>query len=94
MSTFPRASKSSTSKTLTVRVTEKGQVTIPKELRDAFGIGAGTHVEFVEHDGAIVVRKISGAPGRGRRIAERLRGRSDVGLTTDEIMALTRGTEA
>lgn len=73
-----------------MRVTEKGQVTIPKELRDALGIGAGTEVEFERHDDTIVVRKSPGRT-RGQGLAERLRGRGDVHLTTDEIMALTRG---
>lgn len=76
---------------LTVRVTEKGQVTIPKKIRDAFGIGAGSEVEFEASGEAIVVRKVSAGPARGRGIAERLRGRGDVAMTTDEIMALTRG---
>jgi AbrB family looped-hinge helix DNA binding protein len=74
-----------------MKVTEKGQVTIPKELRDALGIGAGTQVEFERRGDAIVVRKSERGPTRGRRIAERLRGRGDVAMTTDEIMALTRG---
>ncbi|MGH9166194.1 MAG: AbrB/MazE/SpoVT family DNA-binding domain-containing protein [Acidimicrobiales bacterium] len=74
-----------------MRVTEKGQVTIPKDLRDALGIGAGTEVEFERRRDAIVVRKAKGSPTRGRRLAERLRGRGDVEMTTDEIMALTRG---
>ncbi len=74
----------------TMRVTEKGQVTIPKEIRDALGIGAGTEVVFERHDDAIVVRKSANKPTRGRYIAERLRGRGDVSMTTDEIMALTR----
>jgi antitoxin PrlF len=74
-----------------VRVTEKGQVTIPKDLRDALGIGAGTEVEFERDDETIVVRKVSDGPTRGRRLASRLRGRGDVRMTTDEIMALTRG---
>lgn len=73
-----------------MRVTEKGQVTIPKELRDALGIGAGTEVEFERRNDVIVVRKAKAATGRGARIAERLRGRGDVEMTTDEIMALTR----
>lgn len=73
-----------------MRVTEKGQVTIPKELRDALGIGAGTEVEFERRKDAIVVRKAKAGSGRGDRIAERLRGRGDVDMTTDEIMALTR----
>lgn len=74
-----------------MKVTEKGQVTIPKELRDALGIGAGTEVEFERSDDAIVVRKAHGGPSRGRQLVERLRGRGDVAMTTDEIMALTRG---
>lgn len=74
-----------------MRVTEKGQVTIPKKLRDELGIGAGSEVEFERKGDAIVVRKVSDLPSRGARIVERLRGRGDVRLTTDEIMALTRG---
>lgn len=73
-----------------MRVTEKGQVTIPKELRDALGIGAGTEVEFERRKDVIVVRKAKSATGRGARITERLRGRGDVQMTTDQIMALTR----
>jgi len=73
-----------------MRVTEKGQVTIPKEIRDALGIGAGTEVVFERRDDAIVVRKSANMPTRGRHLAERLRGRGDVSMTTDEIMALTR----
>lgn len=73
-----------------MRVTEKGQVTIPKELRDALGIGAGTEVEFERSKDAIVLRKATSTTSRGTRLSERLRGRGDVGMTTDEIMALTR----
>lgn len=73
-----------------MRVTEKGQVTIPKELRDELGIGAGTEVEFERRKDTLVVRKVTAGPTRGRRLAERLRGRGDVGMTTDEIMAFTR----
>lgn len=75
-----------------MRVTEKGQVTIPKQLRDALGIGAGTEVEFERDHDTIVVRKTKIASGRGRQLVERLRGRGDVAMTTDEIMALTRET--
>jgi AbrB family looped-hinge helix DNA binding protein len=73
-----------------MRVTEKGQITIPKELRDALGIGAGTEVEFERRKDAILVRKATAGSGRGARLAERLRARGDVDMTTDEIMALTR----
>ncbi|MBJ7608094.1 MAG: AbrB/MazE/SpoVT family DNA-binding domain-containing protein [Candidatus Dormibacteraeota bacterium] len=74
-----------------MKVTEKGQVTIPKDLREALGIGAGSEVEFACQDDAIVVRKVTDRPTRGSRLADRLRGRGDVRMTTDEIMALTRG---
>ena len=73
-----------------MRVTEKGQVTIPKDLRDALGIGAGTEVTFERVDDAIVVRKVKGGSSRGRAMVNRLRGRGDVRLSTEEIMALTR----
>ncbi|MBA2281339.1 MAG: AbrB/MazE/SpoVT family DNA-binding domain-containing protein [Actinomycetota bacterium] len=73
-----------------MRVTEKGQVTIPKELRDALGIGAGTEVEFERRRDTIVVKKSRTTNQRGSRLVERLRGRGDVPMTTDEIMALTR----
>ena len=74
-----------------MRVTEKGQVTIPKDLRDELGIGAGTEVDFERADDTIVIRKASRGPSRGQQLVERLRGRGDITLTTDEIMALTRG---
>jgi antitoxin PrlF len=75
-----------------MKVTDKGQITIPKDLRDALGIGAGTEVEFERSGDAVIVRKAAGRRTRGQAITERLRGRGDVPMTTDEIMALTRGT--
>jgi len=73
-----------------MRVGEKGQVTIPKELRDRMGIREGTEVVFESAGDTLVLRKAEGKPSRGRVLAERLRGRGDVGMSTDEIMALTR----
>jgi antitoxin PrlF len=74
-----------------MRVTEKGQVTIPKELRDELGIGAGSEVDFERADDTIVIRKAKSGPARGQRLVERLRGRGDVAMSTDEILKLTRG---
>ena len=73
-----------------MRVTDKGQVTIPKDVRDRFGIGAGTEVVFEIVRDEIVVRKVHDGDTRGRQLAARLRGRGDVAMTTDEIMSLTR----
>ena len=74
-----------------MKVTEKGQITIPKPLRDLLGIGAGSEVEFERKGDELIVRKASEGPTRGRRLVEHLRGRGDIEMTTDEIMAQTRG---
>lgn len=76
---------------LLVRVTEKGQLTIPKHLRDELGIGAGTEVDVERRGDTLVIRKAATQPTRGQQLVNRLRGRGDVAMTTDEIMALTRG---
>jgi AbrB family looped-hinge helix DNA binding protein len=75
-----------------MHVTEKGQVTIPKALRDELGILPGSEVEF-EADGDRLILRKSLAGRRGRAIVERLRGRGDVSLSTDEILAMTRGSD-
>ena len=70
-----------------MRVTSKGQVTIPLPVRKALGITAGTEVEFeLDEGGARLVL------GRARAAAEiaRMRGAGEGELTTDEILALTR----
>jgi AbrB family looped-hinge helix DNA binding protein len=75
-----------------MRVGEKGQVTIPKGVRDALGLGAGSRVAFeLGEDDTVILRKVRNGHGRGRAVADRLRGRGDVAMTTDEIMELTRG---
>ncbi len=74
-----------------MKVTEKGQITIPKDLRDALGFGAGSEVEFERAEDGILLKKVVSTNSRGHQLAERLRGRGDLQLTTDEIMALTRG---
>jgi AbrB family looped-hinge helix DNA binding protein len=71
-------------------ITEKGQVTIPKRLRDQLGMLPGSEVEFEADGETLVVRKAMAGPTRGERLIARLRGRAEVRMTTDEIMALTR----
>ena len=60
-------------------------------IRSPAAIGAGTEVVFEVDNDEIVVRKVSSGPTRGDQLAARLRGRGDVAMTTDEIIALTRG---
>lgn len=70
-----------------MRVTQKGQVTIPLEIRRALGIRAGSEVQFqLDEDGA---RLVVGRQRVAREIA-RMRGAGDVDLSTEEILALTR----
>jgi AbrB family looped-hinge helix DNA binding protein len=71
-------------------VTSKGQITIPKQVRDLLGIGPGSQIEFQRApDGRIVLVKVE-KKSRPNRFA-RLRGHAGPGLSTDEIMAMTRG---
>lgn len=76
---------------MAVTVTRKGQVTIPKLVRDRLGIRAGSRIDFeVADDGRAFLRRVGKAAVRPSRF-ERIRGTATSGLTTDEIMALTRG---
>ena len=72
-----------------MKITTKGQVTIPQEIREALGLLPHTEVEF-EVRGEEVVLVRADSRRRGRRIVDRLRGRGDVPMTTEEILALTR----
>ena len=72
-------------------VTKKGQVTIPKPVRDRLGINPGARVEFeVGEDGRAFFRRV-GKPAVKPSRFERMRGTATSELTTDQIMALTRG---
>ncbi len=76
-----------------MKITSKGQVTIPVEIRERFGLLPQTEVEFTIRDGHVVLRRPvrGGRPGkRGQALVEHLRGRATERLTTDEILALTR----
>ena len=75
---------------MSTTVTSKGQVTIPKRVRDLLGIGPGSTIDFERaQDGRIVLVKIEKKP-KPNRFA-RLRGHAGKGLSTAEIMAMTRG---
>ena len=78
-----------------MKITSKGQVTIPIEIREKAGLLPGTEVDF-QLDGATVSIFKARAPKRetrGQEIVRRLRGSATVKMSTDEIMALTRGEE-
>jgi AbrB family looped-hinge helix DNA binding protein len=76
-----------------MRVTSKGQVTIPRHVRQRLGIFPQSEVEFVVEGNTVVLRTTTEQNIRGKRLVETLRGRATVRMTTDEIMALTRGED-
>jgi AbrB family looped-hinge helix DNA binding protein len=75
-----------------MRITSKGQITIPIEIRERLGLLPDSEVEFSVEGNAVRIRKVRAGRrrGRGRSIVEALRGRATTRMTTDEIMALTR----
>ncbi len=74
-----------------MRITSKGQVTIPIEIRQRLGLLPDTEVEFEVVGTAVRVRRAANRRTRGQALVERMRGRASTKLTTDEILALTRG---
>jgi AbrB family looped-hinge helix DNA binding protein len=75
---------------MTTTVTAKGQVTLPKPVRDLLGIGPGSRVDFLRAaDGGVMLVRADEKPPASR--FARLRGHAGKGLSTDTIMALTRG---
>ncbi|CAA9308944.1 MAG: hypothetical protein AVDCRST_MAG68-1145 [uncultured Gemmatimonadetes bacterium] len=74
-----------------MKISTKGQVTIPQNIREELGLLPDTEVEFTVVDGGVLLRKALGRHSRGRSLVEHMRGRAKGGMTTDEIMALTRG---
>ena len=81
-----------------MRITSKGQITIPKSVRDRAGITTATELDVGYENGKVVIEKIPVDDAeKHRRIREvrewiaRVKGTGDSGLTTDEIMEMTRG---
>jgi AbrB family looped-hinge helix DNA binding protein len=72
-----------------MRLTSKGQVTIPLPIRRRLGLLPDTEVEFDVVGDSVRIRKAADQK-RGARLIERMKGRATAGLTTEEILALTR----
>jgi AbrB family looped-hinge helix DNA binding protein len=76
-----------------VKITSKGQVTIPKQIRDATGFLPGTDVDFVRDGDEIRILKKPGR-SRGEEFIEHLReAGKNYTMTTEEVMRLTRGED-
>lgn len=78
------------------RVTSYGEVIIPKEVRDALRLEAGSEVEFAMNSaGEIVMRKARRTVPRNRdpNRFEAVRGTADIKWDTDELMKMLRGDD-
>lgn len=76
-----------------MRLTTKGQVTIPLAIRQQLGLQPWTEVEFDVVGDSVRIRKRAGGRSRGKRLVDALRRapKPKPGMTTDQLMALTRG---
>ncbi len=86
--------KNLTSKSKNVKITSKGQVTIPEAMRRQYGFLPDTEVSFVSGKEGLVLKK--GAPrnpsrSRGEMMVERLAGSGNGKWTTEKLMKLMRG---
>jgi antitoxin PrlF len=72
----------------------KGQVTIPKQIRDALGLRPGMPVDFaVNQDGDVVIHKAEGSVKSKPDRFEAVRGKADVKWRTKDLMELLRGED-
>ena len=74
-----------------MKITSKGQVTIPAKIREKLGLLENTEVEFDIVGDNVRLRKTRGRRVRGKSILAQMKGRSTSRLSTEEILALTRG---
>ena len=74
-----------------MRVTARGRVTIPVEIRQRLQLHPGAVVEFSVDGDAVRITRAAGPSGRGAAVIARMRDAGDVRMTTDQIMVLTRG---
>ena len=74
-----------------MRITSKGQVTIPIEIREKMGLLPDTEVEFKIVGNTVSLKRVESLSKRSRDLLNRMRGKATVKMTTDQILSLTRG---
>jgi AbrB family looped-hinge helix DNA binding protein len=75
------------------KVTVKGQVTVPKKVREYLGLKTGSAVTFERLAGGEIVLRLAKPASKARAgVFAKLRGRATVRMKTEEILALTRGS--
>ncbi len=73
-----------------MKITSKGQVTIPQEIREKHGLLPYTEVEFVVERGRVVLRPKSGSTTRADRLMEHLRAAPKMRMSSKELLAILR----
>lgn len=78
-----------------MRITTKGQVTIPLDIRHQLGLLPHSEVVFDVVGDSVRIRKKKGSKSRGERLLEIMRRgpKPMPGMTTDQLMAMTRGED-
>jgi AbrB family looped-hinge helix DNA binding protein len=74
-----------------MRITSKGQVTIPIEIREKMGLLPDTEVEFKIIGNTVSLKRVESVSKRSRDLLNRMRRKATLKMTTDEILSLTRG---
>ena len=81
---------------MTTTVTRKGQVTVPKKIRDAKNLAPGSQVDFALNAQGEIVLKKAGTQSAGRKLRDQFeaaRGKADIKWRTDDLMALLRSDD-
>ncbi|WP_425361598.1 AbrB/MazE/SpoVT family DNA-binding domain-containing protein [Candidatus Tisiphia endosymbiont of Ceraclea dissimilis] len=73
-----------------MRVSSKGQVTIPINIRSKFGFLPDTEITFIEREDGVLLKKYQNQHNRGSKLLLHMSGKSTVKMSTDTIMKLTR----
>jgi AbrB family looped-hinge helix DNA binding protein len=74
-----------------MRITSKGQITIPIEIREKMGFLPETEVEFKITGNTVSLKRVGSSSKRSRNLINQMRRKATIKMTTDEILALTRG---
>jgi AbrB family looped-hinge helix DNA binding protein len=74
-----------------MRITSKGQITIPIEIREKMGFLSDTDVDFEVVNGKVYLKRAGSQTRRSRNLIARMRGKATIKMTTDDIMTMTRG---
>lgn len=76
-----------------MKISERGQITIPKKMRDQFGLFPDSEVIVEPSADGVLVRPVNSRREQVEQWLEKAVGAGNGKFTTDEIMAMTRGED-